>query len=511
MTSDAGISQPGDRGGEDAALRRLVNRCLLVAMDGHDPTDGMRDWLADGLGGVLLFAPNITGPDQLRALAGGLREAGEDVLVAVDEEGGDVTRLHAADGSPSPGNLALGAAGDPDVTRRIAAAIGAELAAARVNLNLAPVADVNTNPDNPIIGTRSFGADPDVVAAHVVAYVEGLQSTGVAGCAKHFPGHGDTSLDSHLALPTVTGDLADLAPHLVPFRAAIKAGVRSILTAHVVFPALDERPATISHRLLTGLLREELGFDGVIVTDSMTMAAIADGVGTAEGAVQALLAGADLICMNETHEDQLAVRDHVLAAVRDGRLPVARLEEAAARVTALGVSTRDTPAPDTPPDFGPALAAARAALTVRGVALPLPASPYVIEVAAPRRGIGLSAGSLLTQLRARDPAVDGIRLHALEAGRPGGLEEALRAAAGRPLLLVVRDAHRDPSQRATLQRALSARPDAIVVGIGTTGDAALASGGYVGTRGGAGVNLEVAADALVSGPVRRVDSTAAKL
>jgi beta-N-acetylhexosaminidase len=500
-------SEPGNRSGDDA-LRRLVNRCLLVAMDGHTPTDGMREWLADGLGGVLLFAPNITGPDQLRALAGGLRDAGEDVLVAVDEEGGDVTRLHAADGSPSPGNLALGAAGDPDATRRIAAAIGAELAAAQVNLNLAPVADVNTNPDNPIIGTRSFGADPDLVAAHVVAYVEGLQSTGVAGCAKHFPGHGDTSLDSHLALPTVTGDLA---PHLVPFRAAIKAGVRSILTAHVVFPALDERPATISRRLLTGLLREELGFDGVIVTDSMTMAAIADGVGTAEGAVQALLAGADLICMNETHEDQLAVRDHVLAAVREGRLPVARVEEAAARVTALGVSTRDTPAPAAPPDFGPALAAARAALTVDGVTLPLPASPYVIEVAAPRRGIGLSAGSLLAQLRARDPGVDGVRLHAPEAGRPGGLEEALAAAAGRPLLLVVREAHRDPSQRATLQRALSTRPDAIVVGIGTTGDAALASGGYVGTRGGAGVNLEVAADALVKGPVRRVDSTAAKL
>src|SRR5689334_13087263 len=500
-------SEPGNRGGGDAALRRLVNRCLLVAMDGHTPTDGMRDWLADGLGGVLLFASNITGPDQLRTLAGGLREAGEDVVVAVDEEGGDVTRLHAADGSPSPGNLALGAAGDPEVTGTIAAAIGAELAAARVNLNLAPVADVNTNPDNPIIGTRSFGADPDVVAAHVVAYVEGLQSTVVAGCAKHFRGHGDTSLDSHLALPTVT---RDLAPHLVPFRAAIKARVRSSLTAHVVFPALDERPATISHRLLTGLLREELGFDGVIVTDSMTMAAISDGVGTAEGAVLALLAGADLVCMNDSFADQLAVRDHVLAAVREGRLPEARVAEAAARVGALAAATRDTPTPGEP-DFGAAVGAARAALTVQDVTLPLPASPYVIEVAAPRRGIGLSAGSLLAQLQARDPQVDGVRLHALEAGRPGGLEDALAASAGRPLVLVVRDAHRDQSQRATLQRALSTRPDAVVVGIGTTGDAALASGGYVGTRGGARVNLEVAADALVKGPVRRVERTAAKL
>ncbi|MGA8118132.1 MAG: glycoside hydrolase family 3 N-terminal domain-containing protein, partial [Actinocatenispora sp.] len=262
-----------------------VDRCLLVGMEGYTLPSALRGWLADGLGGIVLFAHNIADGAQLGELVSDIRGAGTDVLVALDEEGGDVTRLHATDGSPNPGNLALGAVDDVELTREVGAAIGAELAALGVNLNLAPVADVNTNPDNPIIGTRSFGSDPDRVAAHVVAYLEGLQSAGVTGCVKHFPGHGATAVDSHLALPTYSGNLE---PHLVPFRAAIAAGVRAILTAHVRFPALDDAPATLSRAVLTGLLREKLGYTGAVVTDSMTMNAIAEGVGVAVGAELAL-------------------------------------------------------------------------------------------------------------------------------------------------------------------------------------------------------------------------------
>jgi beta-N-acetylhexosaminidase len=504
-----------------------VDRCLLIGTDGLEPPTELRDWLAEGLGGVILFARNIADPRQLRRFTDAIRAAaagaGDDgVLVALDEEGGDVTRLHAADGSPNPGNMALGKAGDPALTARIAAGIGAELRAAGVNLNLAPDADVHTNRDNPVIGIRSFGADPSLVAEHTTAYLNGLRAAGVAGCAKHFPGHGDTAIDSHLALPTVTGDIE---PHLVPFRAAIAAGVPAILTAHIVYPALDGAPATLSRPVLTGLLRERLGFDGVVITDSMTMKAIADGVGMAEGAVQALAAGADLICMNSSYAEQREVRDHIVQAVEAGRLSRDRLAEAANRVrtlTALAATWADVAdqAPD--PEIRPAtgeelLAAARAAQVVKGVDGPLNAAPFVLELAAPRRGIELTAGSLLAMLATRDPRVTGARLEtatddrpATDDGLPAGgeasagvspeVDAALAGAADRPLVVVIRDAHRDARQRDALLRALDRRPDAIVVSIGTGDDVDLSRGRFIATRGGGRVNLAAAADLLVPSP-----------
>ena len=255
-----------------------LDGCLLARFAGTQPPDWLRRWLDDGLGGVLLFATNITGPVQLRALTAALREHNPAVLIAADEEGGIVTRAEARTGSSYPGNAALGAAGDTGLTRKVAASIGAMLAEGGVNLDLAPVADIDSNPANPVIGVRSFGADPGLVAAHTAAFVEGVQSRLVAACAKHFPGHGRTDADSHVTLPEVGASLGDLREtDLVPFRAAADAGVRSVMTAHVVFPAIDTVPATISRRFLAGLLREELGFDGVIVTDALEMAAIGDG------------------------------------------------------------------------------------------------------------------------------------------------------------------------------------------------------------------------------------------
>src|SRR6266536_1808351 len=179
----------------------MADGCLLPGFAGTRAPDWILRRLDGGLGGAVLFSRNVADPAQVAALTAELHAARPDGLVAIDEEGGDVTRLESATGSSYPGNLALGAAGDPELTRAVAASLGAELAAAGIDLDLAPVADVNSNPDNPVFGVRSFGADPDLVGAHTAAFVAGLQSAGVAACVKHFPGHGDTSVDSHLDLP----------------------------------------------------------------------------------------------------------------------------------------------------------------------------------------------------------------------------------------------------------------------------------------------------------------------
>src|SRR6185369_12547031 len=241
----------------EARLRRLALGTLLGAFRGDAPPDWAVDLLEQGLAGHVLFWYNITERDQLAALTARVHSARDGVLLGIDEEGGDVTRLAHRLGSPYPGNAALGAVDDPEVTRRIYRAIGAELDDLGLNLNLAPTVDVNTADDNPIIGTRSFGADPLRVAAHAAAAVTGLQSAGVAACAKHFPGHGATLADSHLELPTVDID-ADLlrTRELPPFAAAIQAGIKSIMSAHIRVPAITgTAPATFSRSALVDLLR----------------------------------------------------------------------------------------------------------------------------------------------------------------------------------------------------------------------------------------------------------------
>ncbi|HSP71913.1 MAG TPA: glycoside hydrolase family 3 N-terminal domain-containing protein, partial [Gaiellaceae bacterium] len=194
------------------SLRRLAAGCVLAGFEGHEPPDRLRRALAEGLGGVCLFSGNVRDAEQVAALTAALRAERPEVLVTVDEEGGDVTRLEWERGSSYPGNLALGAVDDVGLTERVAAAIAGDLLRAGIDVDLAPVADVNSNPLNPVIGVRSFGADPGPVARHVAAFVRGLQAGGVAACAKHFPGHGDTAQDSHRELPVAR-------PCLEPFRA----------------------------------------------------------------------------------------------------------------------------------------------------------------------------------------------------------------------------------------------------------------------------------------------------
>jgi beta-N-acetylhexosaminidase len=491
-----------------------LDTCLLASFPGTQPPDWLRRWLDEGLGGVLLLAENVAGIGQLRALTASLREHNPAVLIAADEEGGGLTTVQAPTGSSYPGNGALGAAGDTGLTRRVAASMGAMLAASGVNLNLAPVADVNSNPANPVIGVRSFGADPGRVAAHTAAFVAGVQANLVAACAKHFPGHGRTDADSHLTLPVVQATLSELRQaDLVPFRAAIDSGVRSVMTAHVVFPAVDDVPATVSRRFLTGLLRGELGFRGVTITDALGMAAIGDCATSAEGAVRAFAAGADLLCLPPGRAAQRRAREALAEAIAEGVVPAGRAEESAARVRVLAAWAQARPA--LAPDPRPGAEAARRALLVDTVRLPLARAPYVLDAGGPASGIpGKAPYSLLTALRERAAGVEGVWLTeppgqsrnrgqpAVPAGPDGPagppeLEALIDRAAARPLVLALRDAHRRPWQRELLARVLARRPDALVVGTGTVHDRDLAAGNYVGTRGAGRVNLAAAADLLL--------------
>ncbi|MFF8830171.1 glycoside hydrolase family 3 protein [Streptomyces sp. NPDC015131] len=463
----------------------LVRDALTVLQPGFTGTTAP-GWLlrriGEGLTSVGLFGRNITSDEQLTALTARLRAERDDVLVAIDEEGGDVTRLEVRTGSSFPGNLALGTVDDPALTRAVAAELGRRLAACGVDFNWAPSADVNSDPDNPVIGVRSFGADPDLAARHTVAYVEGLQSAGVAACTKHFPGHGDTNVDSHHAMPRVDVDLATLhSRELVPFRAAIAAGSKSVMSAHILLPALDpDLPATLSPRILTGLLRRELGYEGLIVTDGMEMQAIASTYGIERGSVLALAAGADAICVGGGLADEetvLRLRDALVDAVRTGELPEERLADAAARVRALASWTRshraggDRTGPGaaseegTAPGTGIGLVAARRALTVTGAPGPL-TGPAHVAAFTPVANIAVgdeTPWGLGPELARRLPGTT-TGSYASDAA----VERVLRDAGERTVVAVVRDAHRHPWMAAALDALLAARPDTVVVEMGVS-------------------------------------------
>ncbi len=482
--------------GADTALERLADAILIPPFPGTSAPRWLLDALSRGLAGVTLFAPNMAaGPDALAALTGTLRAAAPDLLVAADEEGGDVTRVWYHTGSPYPGNAALGAVDDLDLTQRVHAAIGADLAALGINLDLAPCLDVLAAPSNPVIGTRSFGAAPELVARHGAAAVRGLQSAGVAACAKHFPGHGATLLDSHAELAIVPDGLAVVQERdLPPFRAALAAGVRTVMPGHLRVAGLTgELPASLSPAAIS-LLRESLGFAGVVVTDALEMRAVSAPFGIPGAAVRAVAAGNDLLCLGrDVPEDgYLAVRAALRDAVRSGELPGARLEEAAARVAALraqpagprgagddgagddgagghggaasaaGIAAAEAAAGAPARDAdGIGLVAARRALRVTG-ARPELRDPVVVEVEPVPN---IAAGDARWGLDAWAPAGSSRRVAA--APDPGqAAAAALKAASGRSLILAVRDAHRSPATRHMVTAVLAERPDTVLVEMG---------------------------------------------
>ncbi|MEU5180359.1 glycoside hydrolase family 3 protein [Streptomyces longwoodensis] len=488
------------------AKDELTRDALTVLQPGFPGTTAP-DWLlrhlGDGLASVGLFGRNIASPEQLAALTAQLRAERDDVLVAIDEEGGDVTRLEVRTGSSFPGNHALGAVDDTELTGQVAHELGRRLRECGVNFNWAPSADVNANPRNPVIGVRSFGTEPDLVARHTAAYVTGLQAAGVAACTKHFPGHGDTAVDSHLALPRIDVDTEVLsARDLTPFRAAIEAGSHAVMSAHILVPALDpDRPATLSRRILTDLLRGELGYQGLIVTDGMEMQAIAATYGIERGSVLAIAAGADAICVGGGLHDEgtvLLLRDALVAAVRAGDLPEERLADAAERVRTLARwAAAQTPSADGAAgsaDIG--LTAARRALRVTGAgaSTPLTEAPYV-ALFAPVANIAVgdeTPWGVAADLARALPGTGSGRFSGPDAGAG-----ALAAAGERRIVAVVRDEHRHPWMGAALDTLLAARPDTVVVEMGVP-QAPARGALHLATHGAARVCAQAAVEVLTA-------------
>lgn len=327
----------------ELTLRQKLGQIFMFGFDGHHVPPHVQDLLRDyRLGNIIYFRRNVSHSEQIIALSQELQQQSArwnsiPLSIAIDQEGGMVARIDR-DVTVMPGQMTLGAAGSAKYAYDAGKISGMELAQLGITINFAPVLDVNNNPLNPVIGIRSFGEQPEQVAELGVSMISGYQEMGVAACAKHFPGHGDTTADSHEELPAVMHSLDRLHRiELVPFKAAVAAGVELIMTAHVQFPALepDGKPATLSHRVLTELLREELGFESVIVTDCLEMKAISEGVGVGEGAVEAFKAGADLILVSHRLDLQLEAYAALEQAVLAGEISEERLNESVKRVLSM--------------------------------------------------------------------------------------------------------------------------------------------------------------------------------
>lgn len=326
------------------SLDQKIGQTMVIGFDGLRMDDGLREMIVQRhIGGVILFARNVESPQQVADLCAELQrtalESGNPGLfIAIDQEGGRVARLTEATGfTEFPGAMAVAASGSPENARLVAQAMAREMATVGINVDFAPDLDVNNNPLNPVIGVRSYGSQPDLVGIYGSAVIDGLQSEGVLAFGKHFPGHGDTAVDSHVSLPAVPHARSRLdAVELIPFRAAIEAGAAGIMSAHVTFPAIDPepgRPATLSSRVLTDLIRAEMGYSGLVVTDSLEMGALGEaGYPVPLAAANALQAGADLLLFNRDHELHRQAFDQVRAWLAEGKIPAARLDEAVARI-----------------------------------------------------------------------------------------------------------------------------------------------------------------------------------
>ena len=327
-------------GHRPSAVARAAGQLLSVGFEGTVVPPALRARIAAGeVGGVILFRPNIEDPAQVADLVTELRAASPvdaPLIVSVDQEGGLVQRVRAP-ATLWPPMLAVGAAGDPARTAAVGRALGSELAALGIGWNFAPVLDVHTNPANPVIANRAFGTTPEAVTTHALAFWRGLREAGLVGCGKHFPGHGDTRTDSHLDLPVVAHDEDRLRQiELAPFTAAAAAGLEAIMTAHVVYPALDpDRPATLSRRIATDLLRGQLGFRGLLVSDDLGMRAVADRYPIDELATASVEAGVDHLLIRGPAERQAAAFEAIVRAAEARPGFRAQVTESAARVAAL--------------------------------------------------------------------------------------------------------------------------------------------------------------------------------
>jgi len=501
-------------------LERLINSCMLAGVSGPALPEWLAEGLRAGLAGITIFpGPHLADRGAVAAVAAQARAVDPEALVSLDEEGGDVTRLEYAVGSSYPGNLALGEADDLDLTRRTAAAMAQDLVAAGVNYNLAPSLDVNSDPRNPIIGVRSFGAEAHKVTRHGVAFLEAMQAGGVAVAAKHFPGHGDTVTDPHLTMPKVEANATTLhRRELAPFAAAAEAGVASLMVAHALYSALDENyPATCSPHILQTLLRAELGYPGVVLS---TAVAIEAGHGTeraCEAAVATLAAGSDLLLLGPavTGHIYAAICDAIATALRSGQVSQAALEASQARIARMRQQFRipadTTGKPGQPGSTGTrqraaiGLTAARRAVRARGtVALRGPATVVELRPAG-NAATGEAYWSLAGSLSSHGLVARTIQI--TSEADISALPDFPDLPQG-PLVLAVRDAYRTPWQREFALKTCAARPDAILVAVGMPDDAGLSQGPFIAAYGAGFVNLQAASD-LLAGAVSTVSHGAA--
>jgi beta-N-acetylhexosaminidase len=325
-------------------LEQKIGQLMIIGFDGTEADSALLDMISKyHIGGVILFARNVRSTQQVAELTNKLQrtaiESGSPGLfIAIDQEGGRVARLTEDKGfTEFPSAMAIGATADPQNAYRMASAMAAEMRAVGINVDFAPDLDVNNNPSNPVIGTRSFSSDPNKVANFGVAFGRGLQENGILAFGKHFPGHGDTGTDSHIALPLIPHDRARLDRiEFVPFKAAIAENFAGIMSAHVTFPAIDPNPslpATLSHAVLTGLLRDELGFKGLIATDSLEMGALAaNGYPPPVGATHAFAAGADLLLFNRDHAMHKQAFANLMRSVQEGKVSREQLDSSVRRI-----------------------------------------------------------------------------------------------------------------------------------------------------------------------------------
>ena len=496
------------------ALAEKLGQLVIVGFEGLAPPPYLLEWLARGrIGGIILFARNIESPAQVKRLVAECRSAAKHpILVGIDQEGGIVARLR--DGfTESPGAMALGASGDRQLAQEVARAMGRELAALGINWNYAPVADIAHNSENPSVGTRSVGRDPQLVSDLVAAQIRGFQRAGVAATVKHFPGLGNTVIDTHDGPARVGGSLSTLyAEDLLPFREAIAADVACVMLTHVLYEELDEElPATLSPRIVNGLLREELGYDGAVCTDCMEMKAITDAYGAGESALLALQAGCDLLLYSHTRASQEETLDAIWNAVQTGSMPEARIDLSLSRINAIKrrFSLDDAPSlqivgSKAHRSLAGEAARAGAVLVKRGSALPITSSrarTSLIEIASkqvlgadrpitPSRIASLLSRRLASVVCHRiDPAADYDANLDIVAG---AITEA------DIVVLVTRNAHLNPSQSRLARFICDRAQRAILICVRNPYDAGLINGAdsVICTNGDSPPSLEAAVDAI---------------
>jgi beta-N-acetylhexosaminidase len=457
--------------------------------------------VAAGLGGFVLFGREATSADQLRRLTSELRDLAGGLHIAVDEEGGDVSRLEATGVITTPGNLALGRIDDLDVTRECAVQLGLALRSLGVDWDFAPAIDVAVNPMSPN-GVRCFGNDRARVSRHAAAWVDGLQSTGVSACAKHFPGHGLSGTDAHLGTPNLELSRQELVDsYLDPFRAVIAAGVDSIMVSHPRIPALDDYPASISKPVITGLLREELGYDGVVITDALEMQGVARVADLPLAAVLALQAGADALCLGSWSfgDDVETCVAAITAAVAAGELDHQQLQRSAERLQRIGSRQ---PTVTGGPDPGIGLRLARRALEADGQPQLHGSAVLVVRLEpgiSPAAGRG--HGDVEGLLEARGLTVERIAV----AGETYNGEGMLRAGISEfrseygddgDVVLLVRSPHRHDWQQRVLDDILETTKDVIVLDMGSVHRDFFGTRAWIRTFGGSTACATAAVDLL---------------